>query len=201
MWTDATADNVSVPISARSDALSAAQRAAVAGLIRPPPSARYGGKPWGRPSFAVSDRWRAAARAAWANSSSSGSEAGNEAQGDDSAYIQGIIDSTPNSTALLPAGTYHIRTPLKLGGSHFLLGAGPERTFIFALDPEMAMVGGDGSGGSYSLHIAGLTLSGGAYGIHMSEGTFGVHAQVTESWISHCLFANMSKAAIFVDDI
>jgi hypothetical protein len=35
----------------------------------------------------------------------------------------------------------------------------------------------------------------------MSEATFGVHAQVTGSWFSHCLFSNFSKAAIFVDDV
>jgi hypothetical protein len=40
---------------------------------------------------------------------------------DDSAFIQAIIDSTPNTTKTLPAGAYHIATPLRLGSTRTLL--------------------------------------------------------------------------------
>ena len=65
----------------------------------------------------------------------------------------------------------------------------------------MAMLVGDGSGSSYQLNVAGVTLAGGKYGIHFEEATMGLHAQVTESFVSHILFANFSGAGIFLDNI
>lgn len=83
----------------------------------------------------------------------------------------------------------------------YLVGAGPEKTFIFALDASMSMVVGDGLGGSTNWNMAGITLAGGTHGIHFEEATMGLHAQVTESFLSHVYFANFSGAGIFVDSI
>ena len=120
---------------------------------------------------------------------------------DDSAKIQAIIDSTPNTTAVLPAGTYHIAKPLHMTKKGYLVGAGPGKTFIFALDPAMSMVLGDGAGGSTNWNLAGLTLAGGKHGVHFEEASMGLHAQVTESFFSHVYFANLSGAAIFMENI
>ena len=122
--------------------------------------------------------------------------------------IQALIDSTPNHTAILPAGVYHIGSPLRVGchgdcrlsGGGYLVGAGADRTFIFALNESMSMVVGAGAGQSYHFHVGGLTMAGGRYGIHWAAETAGPHMQVTESVLSHILFANLS-VGIFADDI
>ena len=196
-----TVNNVTVTTSDNSTgqpALTPTQIKALAQLVRP--SSRAGGA-WGRPTgWAESERWRLAARHAFDSRTR-----GTLGIQDDTEYIQSIINSStdPNASqpSVLPAGVYHISKPLRIGSGKFLVGDGPDRTMIFALDPAMAMVQGDGTGRSYRLHLAGVTLSGGAYGVHMQEATFGPFAQVTKSWISHVLFANFSKAGIFLDDI
>ena len=196
-----TVNNVTVPPADHSSpkpALTPTQIDALAQLVRPPSRA---GNAWSRPvGWVASERWRLAARAAFASR-----DEGTMGIKDDTTYIQGIIDSStdPNASepSVLPAGVYHISKPLRIGSGKFLVGHGPDQTIIFALDPTMAMIQGDGSGASYRLHLAGVTLSGGAYGVHIQEATFGQSAQVTKSWISHVLFANFSKAGIFLDDI
>jgi hypothetical protein len=124
---------------------------------------------------------------------------------DDTTMIQALIDSTPNTTAILPPGVYHISTPLRVGNhgnrAKYLVGAGMDQTFVFAMNDSIAMVVGAGDGNSYHFHVAGLTLAGGRYGIHWSSATAGLHAQITESVLSHVLFANFSVAAIFADNI
>ena len=201
MWDVPTVDNASVPIDTGRPVLTAAQAGKVASLVYPTKAGRQGAA-WGLPSFdATSNRWREAARKAAAHVHALPALSAHQRAKDDSAMIQAIIDATPNASKTLPAGTYHIANPLRLGGTSFLVGAGPDKTFIFALDPAMSMVVGNGRGGSYTLNLAGVTLSGGAYGIHMSAATFGSHAQVTGSWVSHVVLANMSSAGIYVDDI
>ena len=209
-WGLPTVNNVSVgPTTSggsRGQALDPAQAAALAALIRPTAADRPG-QAWGRPStrsFSASDRWRRAAMRA--SAASQALQAAGLAR-DDTARIQAIIDSSANTTAnttavpVLPAGTYHISSALRLGGHGYLVGAGADKTFIFALGPQMAMIEGNGAGGSYSFKLAGVSLSGGAYGIWMREATFGLHTQVTGSWISDVLFTNFSKAGMFMDDI
>ena len=84
------------------------------------------------------------------------------------------------------------------------MGEGPDKTFIFALDPAMDMVIGDGSVyDSARVHLAGVTLAGGTHGVRLSDATMCNHshsgrvaAQVTASTISHLYFANFSGAAV-----
>jgi hypothetical protein len=189
-------------------ALSDAEKTAFTTLLQPSAATRPG-QGWHRvgPSdFQESDRWRSAARAAAA-----ASEAMQRWEEramwvtappkDNSAMLQALIDASANHTTIVPPGVYHIGTPLKVGGRSFLMGSGPDKTIIFALDPSMSMVVGNGEGGSYRFSISGVTLAGASYGVHMTEATFGLHAQVTESQVSHVLFANMSVAGIKVEDI
>lgn len=183
------------PPASGSPALTGANLQAFTDLVLP--TAR-GGEAWGRPTKdnnRLFDGWRAAAKYAAAASALL------RAPPDDSAKIQALIDSTPNVTAVLSAGIYHILTPLRLPKTGFLVGAGPDKTIILALDPMMSMVTGAGQGGSYPFHMAGVTLAGGAYGIHFEEATMGPHAQVTESFLSHVQFSNFSKAGIYMDNI
>ena len=137
---------------------------------------------------------------------------------DDSPMIQALIDSTPNTTAILPPGVYHIATPLRVGfhghadgpsGRGYLIGAGPDKTFIFSLNASMSMVIADLPDGksysnrsSYHFHVGGLTLAGGRYGIHWTAGEQMAHIQVGQSVLSHILFANFTAGAgIFADDV
>jgi hypothetical protein len=179
--------------------LGAADQASFAAVAAPP--ADRAGAPWGLPDFGLSDE----ARAALKQAALAAARLALPRQ-DDTAIIQAIIDSTNNTneTATLKAGSYFISSPLRLsaaGGRTYLIGAGAHKTFIFANDPTMSMVIGSGAGGGTTLNIAGLTLAGGAVGIHLSEATFGTHAQITESFMSHVLLANFSKAAVFADDV
>ena len=114
-------------------------------------------------------------------------------------------------------GVYHIGTPLKLGyhghadgpaGRGYLIGAGPDKTFIFALNSSMSMVIADLPDGmgyanrsSYHFNIGGLTLSGGRYGIHWTAAGQMAHVQIGQSVLSHVLFANFSGAGIFADTL
>jgi hypothetical protein len=112
---------------------------------------------------------------------------------------------------VLRAGTYHIGTSLRLGCGKrpagecgYLMGEGPDKTFIFALDPSMDMVTGDASVyDSARMHIAGVTLAGGTHGIRLADATMSNHShpgrvavQMTESTISHLYFANFSGTAV-----
>ena len=79
--------------------------------------------------------------------------------------LKALIDSTVNCTGapILSPGVYHISKPLKLaakgtGHQSFLVGAGPDKTFIFALDPAMSMVVGAGDGGSTQFNLGAVVL-------------------------------------------
>ena len=178
--------------------LSGAQLASFSSLVLPD---EREGSAWGRPNIhSSSHSWRVAAQQAlhaWQVSRQTLAVPPD----DDSSKIQAIIDATPNSTQTVPPGVYWIAKPLRLPKQSFLVGAGPDKTFIFALDPHMSMVVGAGGGGSYQWNLAGLTLAGAAYGVHFEESTMGLHAQVTGSFFSHVQFANFSSAAIFMENI
>eukprot|EP01051_Picozoa_sp_SAG22_P003923 SAG22_NODE_200_length_15420_cov_4.424581_11_plen_585_part_00 len=188
--------------------LSAAEAAALSKQVT---TAERPGTAWALPTFGASDRWLEAAAAAATRSASMTEPR------DDAPMIQTLIDSTPNKTAILPPGVYHIGTPLKLGshghadgptGRGYLIGAGPDKTFIFALNASMSMVVADlpdGEGyanrSSYHFHVGGLTLAGGRYGIHWTAGQQMAHIQIGQSVLSHVLLANFTGAGIFADDV
>jgi len=132
---------------------------------------------------------------------------------DDTAYLQGIIDSWPNRSELVPPGVYYISRSLRVGPTkqaasgagqpnfHCLIGTGPSQTIIAALDSRIDLITGNGYGGSYQLCVAGVTLQGGANGILLDKDSLGPHAQITDSFISHILFKDMSNAGIFMKDL
>ena len=183
--------------------LTPAEQAVVTKMIKTG-GTRQGGA-WGLPDFSNTEQWRSAATDAAATSHALVSQG---LANDDSAMIQRLIDSTINSTGAptLGPGIYHIAKPLEVAakGTHhtsFLVGAGPGKTFIFALDPLMSMVVGAGAGGSTQFNLAGVTLAGGAIGIHFTNATFGSHTQVTQGQFSHVQLVNFSKAGVHTDDI
>lgn len=168
-------------------ALTPAEQATITKIVKT--GGTREGAPWGLPDFGNTEGWRSAAAIA------AGTSRALVAQGlanDDSAMIQRLIDSTVNNTgaSTLGPGIYHIAKPLQLaakgeGHQSFLVGAGPGKTFIFALDPAMSMVVGAGAGGSTEFNLAGVTLAGGTIGVHFTNATFGGHTQVTQGQFSH----------------
>jgi hypothetical protein len=200
--------SLDAPPTPTSALLSAAEAAALSKQVT---TAERPGTSWALPTFEASDRWLEAAATAAARS------AAMTEPHDDAPMIQALIDSTPNTTAILPPGVYHIGTPLKLGyhghadgpaGRGYLIGAGPDKTFIFALNKSMSMVMADLPDGmgyanrsSYHFNVGGLTLAGGRYGIHWTAGEQMAHVQIGQSVLSHVLFANFTGAGIFADDV
>ena len=150
---------------------------------------------------------------------------------DDTAKLQAMIDSwvvSPNAPQFVPAGTYYISKPLRVGrlpdpaGNttaclaavpvRMLMGSGRDETFILARDPTMTMVTIDGcypdgnntGAGNWRtensrFHVSGVTLAGGAVGFHFAAATG--HHQIVDSMISHVRFREISQYGIWLDDI
>ena len=152
---------------------------------------------------------------------------------DDTAKLQRMIDSwvvTPHTPQVVPAGTYYISKPLRVGrlpdpaGNttaclaraqvRMLVGAGRDNTFILARDPTMTMVTIDGcypNGGHTGDDKWRPEVENSRFhvsGVTLAGGAVGFHFsaatghhQITDSMISHVRFRELSKYGIWLDDI
>eukprot|EP00039_Didymoeca_costata_P023100 m.5964 g.5964 ORF g.5964 m.5964 type:complete len:779 (-) comp3453_c0_seq1:107-2443(-) len=149
---------------------------------------------WSLPNLTYMDTWITTVKNTIANEE-------NMSNRDDGPMIQALIDTTPNKTVVLKAGVYYIQSPLRLKKMNYLIGEGPDKTIIRALNASMSMIVGGGDGASGQINVAMLTLEGASYGIHLNQEYSGPHFQCTDSFLSHILFLNISVAGIFLDDI
>jgi hypothetical protein len=115
---------------------------------------------------------------------------------DSTAYIQNLIDT--QGIASLPAGTYYISAPLKIGAGEGLVGAGMHNTVIIAKSSTIDMIVNRGEAG---LNLADLTLQGGRNGIHHQSPNSTTMLQFSTMLLSHVTFRNMANAGIVIQDI
>ena len=108
------------------------------------------------------------------------------------ADIQKQLDTVKH--VILPAGTYYLDGPLKLGKTQSLIGSGMDKTVLISLDKDKDLILDDGSG---RMRLADLTLQGGRHGIYHN----GPGLQVNDLCISHVTIRSMSKAGICFENI
>lgn len=121
---------------------------------------------------------------------------------DSASYIQSLIDS--RGVAYLPAGTYYISRPIRLGPNQGIVGAGQSRTAIIAESPSIDLimaVRANHAPAQSRFMLADLTLQGGRNGIVTDGAEAGIRTQFSGIFLSHVTIRNMSRSGILVRGI
>ena len=121
---------------------------------------------------------------------------------DSAEYIQSLVDS--RGVAYLPAGTYYISRPIRLGPNEGIVGAGQSRTAIVAKSPAIDVIVAvrrtDHVGQSRFM-LVDLTLQGGRNGIVTDGSDAGRRTQFNRVFLSHVTIRNMAGVGILVRGI